>query len=59
MARHHDSISCLKSGNGSASECKSSSREFEPRPSHITFVEIDHEIISSHFLTYSRRAVVS
>ena len=31
---------------GSASDCRSRGREFEPNVGHITFVEIDYELIS-------------
>ena len=50
---------------GSASDCRSRGCEFEPQPGHITFMEIDHEIISMvicHSLlpsADSKRAVVS
>ena len=30
----------------STSDCRCRDREFEPKLSHITFVEVDHEIIS-------------
>ena len=40
---------CKKSFSGSASECRSNGREFEPQPGPITFVEIDNEIQGDHF----------
>ena len=50
------------SGNRSESDCRSRGREFGPARSH-TFVEIDHEIISTVILllplNHSRRVVVS
>ena len=36
---------------GSESNCGSRDRKFEPQPSHITFMEIDHEIISTVILS--------
>ena len=35
---------------GNTSECRPRGRDFEPKPGHITFVEIDHEIISTAIL---------
>ena len=50
------------SGNRCESDCRSRGREFGPARSH-TFVEIDHEIISTVILllplNHSRRVVVS
>ena len=40
----------LRSSVSSTSDCRSRGREFEPQLSHITFVEIDHDIIFTPIL---------
>ena len=55
-------LSWLCKATGSETDCRSRGREFKPQPSRITFMEINHEVISTAILPSpldSRRAVVS